>query len=761
MTVVPPWVAKNVTAIDKAAPPAVPGSPMDYALRYAAIGWLVFPVWGGLDGKCRCGRCGDDAKSPGKHPVEHLARGGVNSATTNPDQIRAWWTQFPEAGIGVSMSGSGLVAIDIDPRNGGLDTIDQIEAQHGALESDVLAFTQGGGEHRVFSLASDAGLPGKLGKGIDIKRNGYIVVEPTQGVQGKYAWEASSDPLDGAVPSPLPDWLRGLAQSREPIASEPVRFATREQLEELRSALAVLEADDRDTWIRYLHALKPLGQDGFDLWDEWSRKSAKYDPVDAIAKWHSAKPAGAINYETIFFAAQAAGWVNPLAGGSTLGANVSALLTQAPEQRSATPMPAPQGPYVFPDHLLEVPGLVGDVAHYINASSLFPQPVLALGAALTFCGALFGRKVASDTDLRTNIYVIGVGDSGSGKEHARKALKKLAVAAGAEKIIGAEKLASDQGLFGLLSQNPSCVVLMDEFGRALRTLGNDRAPAHLQQLMTMLLELTGAADSYIMEKRRAEHADPDRRPMLIQNPNLCIYATTVPGRLFQGLTPDEIVDGFLPRWLILESDTPDPVLSRSRSQGLPLDLVETVSAWAERTPEMDTSNLANPVLRPQVLGTDAGADTVLDRHITAWAARKREARGTGLDALWARGYEHALRLCLIRAAGRGGASINEADATWACELTEFLLSRTATQATANVAANEYEAQTQKVAAFLEAKGEVTLSTLTRKFRWLKQRARDEILGSLMDAQQVAIAASQTEGRSSRKIVWIGKEGKKG
>jgi hypothetical protein len=446
------------------------------------------------------------------------------------------------------------------------------------------------------------------------------------------------------------------------------------------------------------------------------------------------------------------------------GVDVSALMANLKNRRQQATAgivrKTVQEPYQFPHELLEVPGMLGEVAGYINSSSLFPQPILALGASIAFCGALMGRKVATDTDLRTNAYVIGVADSGSGKEHARKALKRLAVAAHAEKVIGAEKLASDQGLFGLLSQHPSCVVLMDEFGRSLRTLGNDRAPAHLQQLMTMLLELTGAADSYIMEKRRAEHALPDRPPLLVQNPNLCIYATTVPGRLYQGLTPDEIVDGFLPRWLVMESDTPDPVMTRTRSQHPPVALVEAVNHWSERTPETDLSNLANPTLRPQVIGTDPKASLLLDDHVAIWSGRKREARGTGLDALWARAYEHALRLALIRAAGRGSDSITEPDIGWACSLTEFLLSRTASQVTANVAANEYEALVQDVTRFLESEGEVTLSQLTRKFRKLKQRSRDEILGSLLDAEQISVEHGPKDGsgRPGQKIVWRGKEG---
>ena len=231
---------------------------MEHALKYASIGFHVFPVWGGQDGKCKCRRL---CKSPGKHPVEHIVPRGQDDATTDPATIRRWWKQMPEAGIGCVMRPSGLVAIDIDPRNGGFESIDDIEARQGPLASDVMQFTQGGGEHRLFKLAAELNisLPGKLGPGVDVKRNGYIVLAPTQGVSGRYDWEASSDPTDGLIPSPLPDWMRGLSTVPAEQAVDTTvasRHVTDAQVGELRDALSVLPSDDRDRWVAFGMALQ-------------------------------------------------------------------------------------------------------------------------------------------------------------------------------------------------------------------------------------------------------------------------------------------------------------------------------------------------------------------------------------------------------------------------------------------------------------------------------------------------------------------------
>jgi hypothetical protein len=406
--------------------------------------------------------------------------------------------------------------------------------------------------------------------------------------------------------------------------------------------------------------------------------------------------------------------------------------------------------YQFPTHLLIVPGLVGDIAAHITASAIFPQPILALAAALAFCGALFGRKVATPSDIRTNIYTMGVADSASGKEHARKAIKRLAAIIDAIAFIGAEKIASDQGLFALLNEQPSCVCLLDEFGRTLRVLNNDRAPAHLQQLVTTLLELTGSADSFIMEKRRAEHGS-DNAPRKIINPNLCLYATTVPGRLYQGLTPDEIIDGFLPRWLVFETDTPDPIRQRTPSKDISPDLIRRLVAVVKSPYQTDIST---GLLKPTIIPFDEDGDDVIEQYSERWMTRKKQMRGTGFDALWGRAYEHALRLALIRAAGDTGI-IDRACAQWACELTEFLLTRMAEQASANVAANEHEGNVQKVAAFLRSSGQSDLTAVSRKFRKLKLKDRKEILSALIDEQVIVAEQIRTEGATKTLFTWIG------
>jgi Protein of unknown function (DUF5131)/Bifunctional DNA primase/polymerase, N-terminal len=72
------------------------------ALEYASYGWAVLPVFGFTkQSDCACG-AGASCQRSGKHP---RTANGVHSATTNADQITAWWTKWPYANIGLPAHG--------------------------------------------------------------------------------------------------------------------------------------------------------------------------------------------------------------------------------------------------------------------------------------------------------------------------------------------------------------------------------------------------------------------------------------------------------------------------------------------------------------------------------------------------------------------------------------------------------------------------------------------------------------------------------
>ena len=79
---------------------------------------------------------------------------------------------------------------------------------------------------------------------------------------------------------------------------------------DLDSALAAISSDSRETWISVGHALKGLGEYGYQLWLAWSQKSSSYRPGDED-RWNSFDTKHT-DYRAIFGrAARDHAWVNP------------------------------------------------------------------------------------------------------------------------------------------------------------------------------------------------------------------------------------------------------------------------------------------------------------------------------------------------------------------------------------------------------------------------------------------------------------------
>jgi len=162
-----------------------------------AVGPL-YPVDSGRPGVCSCFR-GEECPSPAKHP---LVRNGKDGFTTDLATV-AWWAQsYPGCNWG-GRPPETVFILDVDPRNGGYDSLAKIEAEHGPLPKTLTARTGGGGLHLWFTGESRRGKLGDDYPGIDIKTNkGYVVLPPSVHASGGlYEW------LDIRAAEYAPQWL--------------------------------------------------------------------------------------------------------------------------------------------------------------------------------------------------------------------------------------------------------------------------------------------------------------------------------------------------------------------------------------------------------------------------------------------------------------------------------------------------------------------------------------------------------------------------
>ncbi|MGV0959175.1 MAG: PriCT-2 domain-containing protein [Limnohabitans sp.] len=106
-----------------------------------------------------------------------------------------------------------------------------------------------------------------------------------------------------AVYSPYP---KALARSRCVVEHPDFKAVA-----DLRAALWLLDANDRDTWIKVGYALWTASEPGAKLWFEWSQRSPKFDARDARRTWNSFSNSES-HWRAVFRYAQDAAdaWVN-------------------------------------------------------------------------------------------------------------------------------------------------------------------------------------------------------------------------------------------------------------------------------------------------------------------------------------------------------------------------------------------------------------------------------------------------------------------
>ena len=96
---------------------------------------------------------------------------------------------------------------------------------------------------------------------------------------------------------------------------------------------------------------------------------------------------------------------------------------EEPEEEAS---PAPEDPGPLPEDLLRVPGFVSEVMDYCLETAPYPNVTMAFCGALALQAFLAGRKAQDPGGNRTNVYLLGLAHSGSGKDWPRKVNMRIA-----------------------------------------------------------------------------------------------------------------------------------------------------------------------------------------------------------------------------------------------------------------------------------------------------------------------------------------------
>ena len=373
------------------------------------------------------------------------------------------------------------------------------------------------------------------------------------------------------------------------------------------------------------------------------------------------------------------------------------------QEKEAPLFPNP-GP--VPDKLLSIPGFIDDVVKLSMQSAPYPNRVLSFTGALALLAFLVGRKVQDKRDNRSNIYLIALADSGTGKDHPRKVNFNIAFRAGVAGAIG-DAFASGEGLEDALFMHPSMLFQADEFDCIFNTLKYSK-DNRAESINEKLLKFYGASNTIypLRKKASAKRKDGTVHEIAhIVNPNLVLLGTAIPQYFYESLSRRVLENGLVARCIIVEA-------GKRGEAGNPQPITPSDSLIRAATylANLDVNgNLTNEYPKPLII-TETPEATAALREVQLECDRRYnfyEAQNEGAaKALWARAHEKVCKLAMLHGISSNvyNPLISEKSVRWAWKFIDHLTQRMLYMADRYVYENIFDEKCQRAIRKLQEHG---------------------------------------------------------
>ncbi len=408
------------------------------------------------------------------------------------------------------------------------------------------------------------------------------------------------------------------------------------------------------------------------------------------------------------------------------------------------PEPAIDDPGPLPPELLRVPGFISQVMDHCLATAPYPNLAMAFCGALSLQAFLAGRKVREPGGLRTNLYLLGLAHSASGKDWPRKLNTRILHAIGLSDRLG-DRFASGEGLQDALFVNPAMLFQTDEIDGLLQSINKAQDARH-EGIMGTLLTLYTSADSVVPMRRKAGQPTPG----VIDQPCLSIFGTAIPNHYYEALSRRMLTNGLFARMIVVEGG------KRGEGQDSePIDppaaIIDIARHWADYQPAPGNLNREHPT--PTTVPLDADAAKILSvcRREADHAYTAAEARDDAVaTTVWGRVNEQARKLALLHAisADHRSPRIDVMAAIWATRFMLHQTKRMLAMAQGHVAENPFHAECLKLTEKLNAAPAQTLphSVLLKRMK-LDTQTFQKLVETLQQAGDIEAVAVRTQGRT--------------
>lgn len=355
--------------------------------------------------------------------------------------------------------------------------------------------------------------------------------------------------------------------------------------------------------------------------------------------------------------------------------------------------------------LTKPPGLVGEVANYINSQCLFPRENLAVAAAIASIGNIGGLNHKLEGNRVTpNIFLFGVAGSATGKEDILQAATDLHMIAG----MGAAThgtIKSEQEIIRNLIEHQASYYIIDEVGiflKKIQSSGSNNGASYLQNAVGVLMSIYSKARSSILVsgdikrqikadlKREYAYfnkeldggcdnaAEVEERMQKIKdainsidnglvNPFLSLIGFTTPETFNGFVDVENVTSGFIGRSIIINEPNNNP---RKKDNFKVCDINESLRDRITALRSNGSFDRQNYRIESNgeynIIKTDQDALQALE-NISEWfwQEAEKQTEKTGFEAVVRRGFEMVEKVSFILSFGTESRTLENVE--WAFE----------------------------------------------------------------------------------------------
>ena len=421
-----------------------------------------------------------------------------------------------------------------------------------------------------------------------------------------------------------------------------------------------------------------------------------------------------------------------------------------------------------PEDLFSPPGLLKNMFDFCEDIAQVPQPELSLVGALALASVTCGRLYRTNMNNFSSMYFMGVAKSGQGKENIKTFIESVLNASDQEKLVVGDGYTSSGAVHSVLKIRPTQITIMDEFGKRLEAIsnaGNTNKEDGIQTLMEAWGRCHGTLrpDNYSLMAVQEEYKEKMMNRVTYK-PAITLVGLSVPKNFYGALNSGRIADGFLNRFVVVESNEPRRVGDLKKYTEPPMNVVNWVNYVRRMKGTLSDASRENAELdiNQTVLEFDRQSEELLQDFAREIIKRQDILEKDNLEPLLSRSKEKAMRLSLLcTLASSADSKKITADVTkWAIDYIRYYDLMFIEACRDKVASSATESKNKQVLSFIRSRNGEGISKREvdrhELFRSMKSYEVKEIIERLKNAgeiQEIEIKVGG-KGRPTKRLVAV-------